>query len=88
MGAKVIAVSKGNWIKTDFGADYIISDYDRIVEHVREITQGKMADVVLNSLGVGTWDSSFASVGINGRWAAFEGLTGADVTSSIPNKSN
>jgi hypothetical protein len=25
MGAKVIAVSKDNWIKTDFGADYIIS---------------------------------------------------------------
>jgi NADPH:quinone reductase-like Zn-dependent oxidoreductase len=28
MGAKVIAVSKDSWIKTDFGADYIISDYD------------------------------------------------------------
>jgi NADPH:quinone reductase-like Zn-dependent oxidoreductase len=83
MGAKVIAVSKGNWIKTDFGADYIISDYDRVVEHVKEITQDKMADVVLNSLGVGTWDSSFASVGINGRWAAFGGLTGADVKLNV-----
>jgi hypothetical protein len=29
MGAKVIAVSKDNWIKTDFGADYIIGDYGR-----------------------------------------------------------
>ena len=38
-----------------------------------------MAYVVLNSLGVGTWDSSFASVGSNGRWVAFGGLTGADV---------
>jgi len=28
MGAKVIAVSKDNWIKTDFGADYIINEYD------------------------------------------------------------
>ena len=28
MGAKIIAVSKDNWIKTDFGADYIINDYD------------------------------------------------------------
>jgi NADPH:quinone reductase-like Zn-dependent oxidoreductase len=83
MGAKVIAVSKGNWIKNDFGADYIISDYDRVVEHVKEITQDKMADVVLNSLGVGTWDSSFASVGINGRWAAFGGLTGADVKLNV-----
>jgi NADPH:quinone reductase-like Zn-dependent oxidoreductase len=83
MGAKVIAVSKDSWIKTDFGADYIISDYDRITENVKEITNGKMADVVLNSLGIGTWDSSFASVGINGRWVAFGGLTGADVKLNV-----
>ena len=48
MGAKVIAVSKDSWIKTDFGADYIISEYDRVAEKVKEITNGKMADVVLN----------------------------------------
>jgi NADPH:quinone reductase-like Zn-dependent oxidoreductase len=28
MGAKVIAVSKDNWVKTDFGADCIIDDYN------------------------------------------------------------
>jgi NADPH:quinone reductase-like Zn-dependent oxidoreductase len=83
MGAKVIAVSKHNWIKTDFGADYIISDYDKIVENVKNITQGKMADVVVNSLGINTWDSSFASVGINGTWVAFGGLTGADVKLNV-----
>jgi NADPH:quinone reductase-like Zn-dependent oxidoreductase len=83
MGAKVIGVSKYNWIKTDFGADYIISDYDKIVENVKDITQGKMANVVVNSLGIGTWDSSFASVGINGRWVAFGGLTGADVKLNV-----
>lgn len=65
MGAKVIAVSKDNWIKTDFGADYIINDYDKVVEQVKGITQGKMVDVVLNSLGINTWESSFASTGIN-----------------------
>jgi NADPH:quinone reductase-like Zn-dependent oxidoreductase len=83
MGAKVIAVSKDNWIKTDFGADYIISDYDKVLEEVKDITQGKMSDVVVNSLGIGTWDSSFASVGINGRWVAFGGLTGADVKLNV-----
>jgi NADPH:quinone reductase-like Zn-dependent oxidoreductase len=83
MGAKVIGVSKDNWIKTDFGADYIISDYDKVVENVKNITQGKMADVVVNSLGIGTWDNSFASVGINGRWVAFGGLTGADVKLNV-----
>jgi NADPH:quinone reductase-like Zn-dependent oxidoreductase len=83
MGAKVIAVSKHNWVRADFGADYIINDYDRAVEQVKEITKGKMADVVLNSLGVGTWDSSIASVGINGRWVTFGSLTGADVNLNV-----
>ena len=54
MGAKVIAVSKNERVK-DFGADYVINDYGKVVEQVREITQGKMADVVLNSVGVEAW---------------------------------
>ena len=83
MGAKVIAVSKDNWIKTDFGADYIISDYDKVVEQVKDITQGKMADVVLNSLGVSTWENSFSCVGLNGRWVTFGGLTGAEVKLNV-----
>jgi NADPH:quinone reductase-like Zn-dependent oxidoreductase len=82
MGAKVIAVSKEEWVR-DFGADYVISDYDRIVEQVREITSGKMADVVVNSLGANTWDSSFESVGINGRLVSFGGLTGGDVKLNV-----
>jgi NADPH:quinone reductase-like Zn-dependent oxidoreductase len=83
MGAKVIAVSKDGWIKSEFGADHTISDYGKVAENVKEITRGKMADVVLNSLGVETWDSSFASVGVNGRWVAFGGLTGADVKINV-----
>jgi NADPH:quinone reductase-like Zn-dependent oxidoreductase len=83
MGAKVIAVSRDIWIKSDFGADFVISDYNKIADNVREITHGKMADVVLNSLGISTWDSSFASIGINGRWVAFGGLTGADVKLNV-----
>jgi len=83
MGAKVIAVSKDNWIKTDFGADYIISDYDKVVEQVKDITQGKMADVVLNSLGANTWENSFSCVGVNGRLVTFGGLTGADVKLNV-----
>jgi NADPH:quinone reductase-like Zn-dependent oxidoreductase len=83
MGAKVIAVSKDEWVKKDFGADYIITDYDKVVEQVKDITNGKMVDVVLNSLGVNTWNSSFESVGINGRWVAFGGLTGGDVKLNV-----
>ncbi|MFZ0405626.1 MAG: alcohol dehydrogenase catalytic domain-containing protein [Nitrososphaeraceae archaeon] len=83
MGAKVIAVSRNNWIKTEFGADYVINDYDNVVEQVKEITQGKMAEVVMNSLGIGTWESSVESVGINGRLVTFGGLTGADVKLNV-----
>jgi NADPH:quinone reductase-like Zn-dependent oxidoreductase len=82
MGAKVIAVSKDNWIK-DFGADYIITEYDRVAEKVKDLTRGKMADVVLNSQGVQTWENSFASVGLNGRWVTFVGLTGAEVKLNV-----
>ncbi len=83
MGAKVIAGSRDNSIKADFGADYVINDYDNVVEQVKEITQGKIAEVVMNSLGVGTWESSVESVGINGRLVTFGGLTGADVKLNV-----
>jgi NADPH:quinone reductase-like Zn-dependent oxidoreductase len=83
MGAKVIAVSKNNGIKADFCADHVINDYDKVVEKVKEITQGKMAEVVMNSLGVDTWQSSVESVGINGRLVTFGGLTGADVKLNV-----
>jgi D-arabinose 1-dehydrogenase-like Zn-dependent alcohol dehydrogenase len=83
MGARVIAVSKDSWIKTDFGADYIISDYDKVVDQVQDITQDNMADVVLNSLGVNTWENSFSCVGLNGRWVTFGGLTGAEVKLNV-----
>src|SRR5215469_3117980 len=82
MGAKVIAVSKDNWIK-DFGFDYSITEYDGVAEKVNKLTQAKMADVVLNSLGIETWENSFASVGLNGRWVTFGGLAGADVKLNI-----
>jgi NADPH:quinone reductase-like Zn-dependent oxidoreductase len=82
MGATVIAASKNNWIK-DFGADYVINDYAHVIAQVKEITQGKMADVVLNSLGVETWENSLSCVGVNGRWVTFGGLTGADVNLNI-----
>jgi NADPH:quinone reductase-like Zn-dependent oxidoreductase len=81
MGARVIAVSRHSWIKdSEFGgADYLISDYNRVADEIKEITQGKMADVVLNSLGVETWENSYASIGINGRWVTFGTLSGPDI---------
>lgn len=63
-------------------ADYVISDFG-IAEKVNEFTQGRMADVVLNSPSLNTWDCSFDSVGANGSWVAFGGLTGADVKLNV-----
>ena len=42
-----------------------------------------MADVVLNSVGSETRDSSLESVGTNGRLVTFGGLTDADVKINI-----
>ena len=42
-----------------------------------------MADVVLNSLGIKKWDSSFASFGVNGWLVTFGSITGADVKLNI-----
>jgi len=80
--ARVIAVFKDDEMK-DFGADFIINESDKIAEKVKEITDGKMADVVLNSVGIRKWESSFESVGVNGRLVTFGGLTGADVNLNV-----
>ncbi|BDC17887.1 alcohol dehydrogenase catalytic domain-containing protein [Acidianus sp. HS-5] len=77
MGATVIAVSKKGWLK-DFGADYVIG-YDNMKEEVSRITNGKMASVVVNSVGSSVWDSSLQTLGLNSRLVFFGGITGASV---------
>jgi NADPH:quinone reductase-like Zn-dependent oxidoreductase len=83
MASKVIAVSSKKWIKDDYGADYLITDYNHIIDKVKEITNGKMADIVINSLGRDTWKDSFSSIGINGRWISFGTMTGSNVELNI-----
>ena len=73
--AKVIAVSKKSWLK-ELGADFYICDYDKVPEITSELTSGKMADVVINSLGKQTWESSLNSLNYNGRLVIFGILTG------------
>jgi NADPH:quinone reductase-like Zn-dependent oxidoreductase len=83
MASRVIAVSTKEWIKEEYGADYLITDYKHITDKVKEITNGKMADIVLNSLGKDTWNESFSSIGINGRWVSFGTMTGSNVELKI-----
>jgi NADPH:quinone reductase-like Zn-dependent oxidoreductase len=83
MGSRVIAVSTKKWIKDEYSTDYLITDYNHIIDKVKEITNGKMADIVINSLGRDTWKDSFSSIGINGRWISFGTMTGSNVELNI-----
>ncbi|WP_338598271.1 alcohol dehydrogenase catalytic domain-containing protein [Sulfolobus tengchongensis] len=80
-GAKVIAVSRKSWLR-DFGADLIV-DYNEVEEKVKEFTNGKMADIVVNSLGEQFWDKSFSVVGVKGKLVTFGTLLGASVKVDI-----
>ncbi|MEM0374051.1 MAG: zinc-binding dehydrogenase [Sulfolobaceae archaeon] len=76
-GAKVIAVSRKSWLK-EFGADLVVN-YNEVEERVKEFTNGKMADVVINSLGEKFWDMSLSIVGVKGKLVTFGTLTGGIV---------
>jgi NADPH:quinone reductase-like Zn-dependent oxidoreductase len=80
-GANVIAVSRKSWLK-DFGADHLVSLEDAI-EKIKEVTSGRMADVVLNSIGSETWSTSFEALGSNGRLVFFGTLTGGSVNLAL-----
>lgn len=77
MGAYVIAVSSKNWVK-EFGADEVVN-YDNLEEKVKDLTNGKMADIVINSVGTSVWDKSLSVLGLNGKLIFFGGITGGNV---------
>lgn len=78
IGSYVVAISGKKWLK-DFGADYVIADAEKISSDVDRITDGKLADVVLNALGNDMWEKSFKVLGIKGRLITFGVLTGNEV---------
>ncbi|EZQ02059.1 MULTISPECIES: alcohol dehydrogenase catalytic domain-containing protein [Acidianus] len=72
MGARVIAVSKKLWVN-EF-ADYVFP-YEGIEENVKRVTGGKMADVVLNSVGGDLWEVALKVLSPGGSMVFFGGLT-------------
>ncbi|ARM75566.1 alcohol dehydrogenase catalytic domain-containing protein [Acidianus manzaensis] len=76
-GAKVIAISRKSWLK-DFGADLIVN-YEEAEEKIRDFTKGKMADVVIDSLGEQFWEKGLSILGVKGRIITFGTLTGSEV---------
>jgi NADPH:quinone reductase-like Zn-dependent oxidoreductase len=77
IGATVIAVTRRDWLK-DYGADYVVG-YGDASEEIRRITAGRMANVVLNSLGAETWPLALEVLGSDGRLVFFGTMTGAKV---------
>jgi NADPH:quinone reductase-like Zn-dependent oxidoreductase len=76
MGAKVIAVSRKKWIE-EFGATLCVG-IDQVQYKVNEITDGRMADVVVDPLGSKTFEVSFGLLGLSGRLVTFGTLTGGN----------
>jgi NADPH:quinone reductase and related Zn-dependent oxidoreductases len=76
LGQKYSCIKK-SWLR-EYGADFVV-DYNEVEEKVKEITNAKMADVVVNSLGEQLWDKSFSVVGIRGKLVTFGTLLGGNV---------
>ncbi len=72
MGAKVIAVSSKEWVK-EF-ADYVFN-YNEVEEGVKRVTEGRGADVVVNSVGGDLWAKSLSVLSPGGAMVFFGGLT-------------
>ncbi|AOL17446.1 hypothetical protein BFU36_12800 [Sulfolobus sp. A20] len=82
LGANVVAVTRDpqnkEWLK-EFGADYVVRP-DEVVELVKKTTNGRMAEVSINPLGVDVWDKSIEVLGPNGKLVFFGGYKSLQVT--------
>jgi NADPH2:quinone reductase len=64
----------------EWGADLTLDHTaDDVVRRVREWTEGRGVDAVLDPLGTATWETSVGALGRLGRYATCGVLTGADV---------
>ncbi|HXM93711.1 MAG TPA: zinc-binding dehydrogenase [Candidatus Dormibacteraeota bacterium] len=83
-GARVIATA-GSEAKlqkaTQLGADHLINHKtQKISEEVRRITHKRGVDVVIEHVGMATWDESVASLAPGGRLVTCGATTGYDAT--------
>jgi NADPH:quinone reductase-like Zn-dependent oxidoreductase len=76
--AITISLSTKPWIK-EYGADYVLPIDENLREKIYEITNGAMADVVINSLGEKTWAKGMEIVGKLGKIITFGVLTGGNL---------
>jgi NADPH:quinone reductase-like Zn-dependent oxidoreductase len=87
-GATVVAVASTDE-KLDAarkaGATLAVRNEARLAATVREFTQGAGADVVIDHVGVDTWDASLASLAIGGRMVLLGNTSGDKVSFSLAN---
>ena len=78
IGTITISLSTKPWIK-EYGANYVLPIDENLREKISEITNGAMADVVINSLGEKTWVKGMEIVGKLGKIITFGVLTGGNL---------
>ncbi|MEM4522653.1 MAG: alcohol dehydrogenase catalytic domain-containing protein [Nitrososphaeria archaeon] len=81
MGAKVVAISRKSWLK-DFGADYV-TDIEHAHDVIKDLSGGRMADIVVDSLGSETFAKSLELLDLNGKIVTFGTLTGGETKISL-----
>lgn len=81
MGATVVGVSRKQWVR-ELGAD-AVADLEGAEAVVRDLTGGRMADVVVDPLGSGTLQKSLRLLGRRGRLVLFGTLTGDRIEISL-----
>ncbi|WIG16183.1 quinone oxidoreductase family protein [Kocuria rosea] len=79
LGATVVALV-GSQAKAEtarsLGADFALVGYEGFAEHVREVTGGRGADVVYDSVGKDTFDESLRALRRRGMLVLFGGSSG------------
>jgi NADPH:quinone reductase-like Zn-dependent oxidoreductase len=82
MGCRVITTAGGEAKMAkarELGADFVIDHYrEDIAAEVRKITAKRGVDVVVEHVGVATWEKSMASLALGGRLVTCGATTGYD----------
>lgn len=86
VGARVFAVTrdvaKAGYLENQ-GADTVLEAAEDLTAWVRNATDGRGADLVVDPIGQATWAWSVDAVATNGRWATCGALTGREVTLNL-----
>ncbi|MAK62956.1 MAG: NADPH:quinone oxidoreductase [Ponticaulis sp.] len=89
LGAKVIATSSSDRkleLLSDYGADHVINIRNGFREKVKELTAGRGADVIYDSIGGDVFDESTRCIAFDGRLLVIGFMSGriAEVKTNIP----